>query len=210
MVVKKLTNTLFLVIAVIACCSCSKSVNSEEIMSNHLNRNIKLFDYLKEKGKVSFLLDSIEDRFGTQFNYIGEVPSFEHKESLNSITFKTYLYLRSDSIMQINMLVQSEDKGQFKTITKLYESVENICKQFELYNDSLIEGYIVNHNFIQLLPFEGDDISIGFGISVQRFMPDVWKKEREEQKRIEEEFNKSENSLDRKLRLNRQWIPSNT
>ena len=199
---KKLTNTLFLVIAVIAYGSCSRSFSSEEMMSDYINRNMKLFDYLKEKSRVSFLLDSIEDRFGTQFNYIGEVPSFEHKESKNSIIFKTYLYLRSDSIMQINMLVQSEDKGQFKTITKLYESAENICKQFELYSDSLIEGYIVNHNFIQILPFEGDDISIGFGISVQRFMPDVWKKEREEQKRSEKEYNESENSLARKLRLN--------
>ena len=57
------------------------------------------------------------------------------------------------------------------------------------------------NDYIQLLPFGGDDNFIGFGINILRYQPDVWKKEREEQERIDKEFDKSENNFARKLGL---------
>lgn len=181
--------------------SCSKSVSNEERMTDYNNRNLQLFDYLKDKDKISFLLDSIEDKFGTQFDFVGEFPTFLHTDSFDNIKVQTYLYLHNDTLTQMLIRVETEDKSQFKTMTKLYESTEHFCKQFELYSDSLSEGYRVNNDYIQLLPFGGDDNFIGFGINILRYQPDVWKKEREEQEKIDKEFDKSENNLARKLGL---------
>ena len=63
------------------------------------------------------------------------------------------------------------------------------------------EGYTVNGDFIQLMPLSSDNDLIGFGISVQRFLPDIWKKEREKQEQIEKEINESDNSLAKNLGL---------
>ena len=123
------------VIIAAAFIGCSMSVSNEERMTEYNNRTMQLFDYLKDKDKISFLLDSIKDKFGTQFDFVGEFPTFLHTDSFDNIKVKTYLYLREDTLMQMMMLVQTEDKNQFKTMTKLYESTEHFCKQFELYSD---------------------------------------------------------------------------
>lgn len=193
------------VIIAAAFIGCSMSVSNEERMTEYNNRTMQLFDYLKDKDKISFLLDSIKDKFGTQFDFVGEFPTFLHTDSFDNIKVKTYLYLREDTLMQMMMLVQTEDKNQFKTMTKLYESTELFYQQFELYNDSsMAKSYIVNNDCFQLLPFDSDDNYIGFGVNVLRFQPEVWKKEREEHERLEKELNemdKSENNLARNLGL---------
>lgn len=190
------------VIVAAAFIGCTKSVSNEERMTDYNNRTMQLFDYLKDKDKISFLLDSIKDKFDTQFDFVGEFPTFLHTDSFDNIKVKTYLYLREDTLMQMMMLVQTEDKNQFKTMTKLFESTEHFCKQFKLYSDSLSEGYTVNNDYIQLLPFDSNDNFIGFGINILRYQPDVWKKEREEHERLEKEINdKSENNLARSLGL---------
>jgi len=184
---------------------CTKSVSNEERMTDYNNRTVQLFDYLKDKDKISFLLDSIEEKFGTQFNFIGEFPTFLHTDSFDNIKVQTYLYLHEDTLTQMLVRVETEDKSKFKTMTKLYESTELFYQQFELYNDSsMAKSYIVNNDCFQLLPFGGDDNYIGFSVNVLRYQPEVWKKEREEQERLEKELNeidKSENNLARKLRL---------
>ena len=191
-----------IVVFAIAFGSCSKSVSNEDLMTDYNNRSLELFDYLKDKDKISFLLDSIEVKFGTQFNYVGEFPTFLHTDSFDNIKVKTYLYVYKDTLTQMLMRVETEDKSKFKTMTKLFESTEHFCKQFKLYSDSLSEGYTVNNDYIQLLQFESNDNFIGFGINILRYQPDVWKKEREEQERIEKELNdKSENNLARSLGL---------
>lgn len=190
------------VIIAAAFIGCTKSVSNEERMTEYNNRTLQLFDYLKDKDKISFLLDSIENKFGTQFDFVGEFPTFLHTDSFDNIIVKTYLYLHEDSLTMVLMRVDTEDKQQFKTMTKLYQNTESFYKQFELYEDSLITCNFVNDDCIQFMPFGGDDNSIGFGIMIQRFQPDVWKKEREEQERLKKELNdKSENNLARSLGL---------
>lgn len=193
---------LFAVIFAATFIGCTKSVSNEERMTDYNNRTVQLFDYLKDKDKISFLLDSIENKFGAQFNFIGEFPMFQHTDSFDNIKVQTYLYLHDDTLTQMLVRVETEDKSKFKTMTKLYESTELFYQQFELYDDSIMaKSYIFNNDCFQLLPFGGDDHYIGFGINILRFQPDVWKKKREEQEKIDKEFDKSENNLARKLGL---------
>ena len=184
---KKILLAIVIVAAVFV--GCSESVSNEERIASYNNRCLQLFDYLKDINRQSLDLDSIKEKFDAQFNFIGDFPTFEHTDSFDNIEVKTYLYYNKDSLVQIIMQVNSTDKSKYQTMTELFRNTETFCKQLEYYSDSLTVGYLHGDKFVQLFPtpFSAGDDGMFFNLSIQRFQPDVWQKEREKQERLKKE-----------------------